>query len=558
MALTVGIDLGTTNSVIGYNDGGTVRLIHNRRGQILTPSIVGVDGRGAIIVGEAARNLGGDAGSRAVRHVKRRMGERSTLPLGDRFLSPEEISGCILAALREDAREFLGGAGPEYAVITVPAHFDDRQRTATVEAGLLAGFREVRLLNEPTAAALPYAARDIKRERMVVFDFGGGTLDVTCLERDRSDFSVAATAGDGTLGGADIDEILFDRIAREVESQVGRDVSGDPAFRQVLRALAETAKIELSELESTTLAVPFLAADSGAVHVSFELNREELESAVTPIVDRAMALASAAVADAGYDRTGFDTLILAGGSSRIPVIRRRLNELFPVALASMINPEEVVATGATLLAASRTNGAFSLHDVVSGTLALELADGTCVPIIHRNQTVPAKRTRYFTTISDDQEEAEIHLLQGDRPGADQNRSLGRFLLKGLKQAARGEPRIEVTVQVNGEGVVTVSAGDQQSGVTGEMIARARPVDLRQPLRGDPRAYLASLMRRGRTLGDHASAGLASELRQLITLAEELSGDGDGNLDDTITVLETLILEVAGRAAIRSTTSGGSR
>lgn len=554
MAMTIGIDLGTTNSAAGFSDDGVVHLIPNRRGKLLTPSVVGYDAHGRIVVGETAGNQALSAPDRTVFHAKRLMGERTAVAMGPRALSPEEISAAILSSLRDDARAFLAPASPDYAVITVPAHFDDRQRTATVEAGLLAGFREVRLLNEPTAAALPYAARDVRHERMVVFDFGGGTLDVTCMERDGSEFFVTATSGDGRLGGADIDTILFDRLSREVESQVGRDVSQDPAFRQVLRTMAETVKIELSELEQTTVTIPFLAAERGAVHISFELTREELEDSVAPIVQRAMELTEKALHDAGFHRDGFQTLILAGGSSRIPVIRRLLAERYPVPLASMINPEEVVATGATLLAASRENGAFSLHDVVSGTLALELADGTCVPVIHRNQTVPAERTRIFTTVADGQAEAEIHLVQGDSSRAEKNRSLGKFVLNGLRETTRGEPRIEVTVAVSGEGVVTVHAGEQQAGVSGAMTARTRPSELRQPVVGDATAYLQSLVRRGRHLMDHASAGLAAELGEMVAMAEDVTDSA--MLDDTITVLETLIMEIASRAALRSSGGGG--
>lgn len=554
MALTVGIDLGTTNSLAGIVDDGRVRLVPNRRGHLLTPSVIGIDTSGEVIVGEAARNQAVGAPERTLYHVKRHMGERLTLPLGNDRISPEEGSAAILSALRRDVAQYTGSVPPEYAVITVPAHFDDRQRNATVEAGLLAGFREVYLLNEPTAAALPYATRDVQRERILVFDFGGGTLDVTCLERDGDEFLVAATVGDGELGGADIDRIVFDRLAREVEAGTGQDATRDRSVEQLLRNMAETAKKELSDLEETNIAIPFVSSAGGMVHVSVELSRQELEEAILPVVERAMAITRGAVQDAGFDQHGFDTLILAGGSSRLPIMRRYLTEEYPVHLASMINPEEVVAVGATQLADSRRTGRFSLHDVVSGTLALELADGTCVPILNRNQTIPASRTRIFTTVADGQEDAEIHLLQGDKALAAQNRSLGRFVLSGLHDAARGEPRIAVTVEVNADGVVTVRAGDEHSGVAEEMVARTRPRELNQPIRGDVRDWLVSLLRRGRVLRDHAPAGLASEMAEVIAMAEGARGSGE--TENAITVLETLILEITARAMERSGRSGG--
>lgn len=549
MAMTVGIDLGTTNSLIGFNDGERVQLVPNRRGHILTPSVIGIDSREELIVGEAARNQVVSAPGRTLRGVKRHMGERVTLPLGSGRISPEEGSAAILSALRTDVAEFTGGTTPDHAVVTVPAHFDDRQRNATVEAALLAGFREVRLLNEPTAAALPYATRDIKRERIVVFDFGGGTLDITCLERDGGEFFVASTTGDGNLGGVDIDHIVFEHLSREVVRQTGHDGTGDPAIEQMLRNLAETAKTELSDLERTSMTIPFVAGRKGIAHLSVELTRSELEEAIQPVVDRAMAMTERAIHDAGFDGAGFDTLVLAGGSTRLPVIRRSLAERYRVPLAAMINPEEVVAVGATQLAASRSTGRFSLHDVVSGTLVLELADGSCVPIVNRNQTIPAQRTRVFTTVADGQQEAEIHLLQGDRPNACQNRSLGRFFLKGLQEGVRGEPRISVTVDVNADGVVTVRAGDELSGAANEMVARTRPRELVQKIQGDINAWLASLVRRGNRLKEHASMGLATELGDVLDLAA--ASVGSAEVENTITVLETLIQEITARAMSRS-------
>lgn len=552
----LGIDLGTCNSLVAFIDDSQVRIIPNGRGHLLTPSVVGYGDDGEILVGEAATNQVITAPNRTVRHVKRIMGERTTVHLEGRGLAPEEISAAILASLRNAASDFLGAEVRE-AVVTVPAHFDDRQRHATTEAALLAGFRDVRLLNEPTAAALPYATRERAHERIVVFDFGGGTLDVSCLERDGEDYSVRATVGDGNLGGADIDRLLFDRIAREIEAQSGEDAVRDPHLKQMVLQMAEAAKIELSDRTATTVTVPFFGTRSqGTVHhPSVELRRDELEEMIVPIVDRAIAVARRAVTEAGYDRDGFDTLVLAGGSSRLPVIRRKLRELFDVDVAHRINPEEVVATGAALYAASQGGDGFRLHDVLSGTLSVELADGRCVPILRKNQTVPTARTRLFTTVADGQTEAEVHIVQGQNEEARRNRSLGRFTLPNIKHGARGEARIAVTLSVNEDGVVRIDAGDRDTGSSKRHVARSRPDSTARPVRGDESGYLRSLVRRLGVLKSAATGELVSEIEQMIAVAS--SPVPPNQIDDVITVVETLVTEIVARS-FEKDPAGGAR
>lgn len=543
--IPVGIDLGTCNSLVAFLDGPQVRIIPNARGHLLTPSVVGFDGDDRLLVGEAAANQVITAPERTVSHVKRVIGDRTTLDLEGRGLSPEEISSAVLSQLRAAAMDFLGTEVDE-AVVTVPAHFDDRQRHATTEAALLAGFRRIHLLNEPTAAALPYATRKRTRERIVVFDFGGGTLDVSCLEREGTDYLVRATLGDGRLGGADIDRVLYDRIAREIEAQSGEDVAGDPHLRQMVMQMAESAKIELSERSSTTVTVPFfLGKDRGKTvsHPVIDLSREELEELIEPIIDRALGVARQAITDAGYGESGFDTLVLAGGSSRLPIVRRRLKESYEVELAHRINPEEVVANGAAL--ASRHNDDFRLHDVLSGTLSVELADGRCVPILHKNQTVPVARTRMFTTVSDGQTEAEIHLVQGRHEEARRNRSLGRFVLDDIRGGRRGEARIAVTVSVNDDGVVRVDAGDRDGGTSKRYVARSRPDSSARPVVGDRTKYLRALLRRLTTLRAAAPGDLVTEVDQMIEIAS--MPIGPSQTDDMTTVVETLVTEIVARS-----------
>lgn len=537
---TIGVDLGTTNSVVAVMDMGSVRMVPNARGKLVTPSVVGVDATGAVIVGEAARNQAVGNRSRTVRQVKRFMGRRTTVPLGAERRSPEEVSGEILGRLREQAAQFLGTV-PQAAVITVPAHFNDHQRYATYEAALLAGFSRVDLLNEPTAAALPYATRDSRPERIVVFDFGGGTLDVTCLERTGLDFAVRATVGDGGLGGVDIDEAVAARVHQRMVSQLGGG-EDDPHLQALAMDLAERAKIDLSERDIAEITVPFVRGNHGASHFTMPLDRQTFAELVGPFVDRAKTITTRAVRDAGFDRSGFDRLVLAGGSSRIPAVRAMLQDAFGVPVAARINPEEVIATGAAMYAANldRPQAGFVLRDVLSGTLAIELADGSCVPLVRKNQTVPTRQTRLFTTVSDDQEEAEIHLVQGNHPQAWRNRSLGRFVLRDIRRGESGTARIAVTIDVSPDGIVTVRAGDQDTGSTREMVARARPEPTRQTISGGRAAYAASLQRRAVRLRSAAEPELREELDELLSIMEQRDLSTE---EEMVTVMETLLREV---------------
>lgn len=539
--MTIGIDLGTTNSLVAYLDGDQPILIPNSRGMVRTPSVVGVDQAGSFLVGVAAANQVMNHPERTVKAVKRAMGLRTTLPLGARRLSPEEVSAAILKVLRQNASQFLGDEQTS-AVITVPAHFDDHQRFATYESALLAGFDRVALLNEPTAAALPYAARDTSRERVVVFDFGGGTLDITALERDGGEFTVRATAGDGRLGGLDIDQLVADAILRRIAHQLGESTVEIPQVQRIALQQAEQTKIDLSELKVTEVGVPFLVPGATPAHVNISMKRSELEEMIAPLIARARDLTRSTVEDAGFNRSGFDRLVLAGGSSRIPAVRSMLEEEFGVSTASRINPEEVIATGAALFASTgdRSTDTFTLRDVLSGTLAIELADGSCVPLVRKNQPLPVRQSRLFTTVSDSQPEAEIHLVQGNHGQAWKNRSLGRFLLKDIREAPQGAPRIAVTIDVSADGIVTVRAGDRDTGAWSEMVAQARPEPTTQTITGGREEYARSLVRRSRGVRRFAEPALREELDEVLSIMEEgFRAAGE----DMITVLETLLREI---------------
>ncbi len=538
--MTVGIDLGTTNSLIAFLDGDSPRLIPNRRGKTITPSVIGVDAAGGLLVGEAARNQAVGAVDSTAYHVKRLMGRRTTVALGGIGRSPEELSAAILRDLRAQACAFLAGDQHE-AVVTVPAHFDERQRLSTTEAAFLAGFDAVSLLNEPTAAALPYAARDRNHERLVVFDFGGGTLDVTCLERTGREFTVRSTTGDGELGGTDIDHIICERLAVEFRDRTGNDPMNDPRLRYVMFQLAERAKIDLSEMEETTVSMPFIGGGRQAVHLNVRVTRDELDEAIGPLVARARAVVEDALESAGYRRGGFDRLILSGGSSRLPVIRTMLRSHYDAPIADRINPEEVVAVGAVMYGESRRSGAFALREALSSTLSVELADGSCVPILRKNQTVPTQQTRIFTTVAEDQQEAEVHLLQGDHLDASSNQTLGRFVLRDIQRAPQGAARIVVTVSVNEEGLVSVRAGDRDTGASRELVTRALPKAERREVEGDRRYYAESVLRRAEGLCRIATEALRKEVEQILSSVR--SRDDSGLPEDTVVVLETLIQEI---------------
>ncbi len=536
--MKIGIDLGTTNTVVAFLEHGEPRLIPNGRGHIATPSVVGFDSRNRRIVGESARNQYRSVPERTVAGFKRLMGKRTTIPIGDTSYSPEEVSAFLLEDVRRYAETYLGEDITE-GVVTVPAHFGDRRRAATLEAALLAGFHHVSLLNEPTAAALPYAVHAPDQHRIVVFDFGGGTLDVTCLERSGNDYVVQATRGDGELGGSDIDTLLF----RTLLNRIGRseeEVRNDPYINQLIYQIAEQTKVELSDRDSVTVTIPFVRSSGSERHTVFDVTRTELETVMEPLLVRARELTAGAVADAGFLRRGFDTLILSGGSSRIPAIRRFLYDDYGILPLERVNPEEVVARGAAMYTDLRSSGQLRLRDALSGSLSIELSDGSCVPVIRRNQSIPATRTRIFTTVSDGQLEAEIHLLQGDNPGAGENRSLGKFTLTNIETAPQGKARIAVTVSVDADGLVTLKAGDRATGVTRQITTRPRTESVREEVEGEMAVYLNTLIRRVENLARFADGELRLELEEMVALTREENGSPG---DDLITVLEALIAEV---------------
>lgn len=462
MGQIIGIDLGTTNSAVAHFDGDEPVLVPNDRGNRITPSIVAFDEAGTILIGESAKNQAVVNARRTASYVKRHLGDPQwRFEVDDRVYTAEELSGLILKKLKSDAERYLGTT-IESAVITVPAHFGEAERKATIEAGHIAGLRVPRILNEPTSAALAYAHRWTGTNRILVYDLGGGTFDVTCLLQEGSEFTVRSTAGDSSLGGIDFDRLLLDAVAADFEAQSGLDLRGDPVMLQQLTELCERAKIELSTQETATVAIPFIGAGS-AMHLRRTIHRDELNELIAPLVRRTVKLTLQAVKEAGFGLEGIDALVLSGGSSRIPLVHSYLRRALGLGEVALVNPDEIVAAGAAVQAALLVNGAgATLRDVTAFNLGVEIDGGVFVPIVLRNAQLPTTEKRVFTTIADDQHSVEIHVMQGDSDVVGENQSLGRFLLSGIRSAAKGKPRIEVSFMLDEDGLATITATDKDT------------------------------------------------------------------------------------------------
>src|SRR5574339_467515 len=487
MSKIIGIDLGTTNSVVAVMEGGEPVVITNPEGSRLTPSVVAFTKSGERLVGQVAKRQAVTNPENTIFSIKRFMGRKYDevteemkmvpysvvrasngdvrLNAGGKEYSPPEISAMILQKLKQAAEEYLGQPVTK-AVITVPAYFNDAQRQATKEAGKIAGLEVMRIVNEPTAAALAYGLDKKKDETIAVFDFGGGTFDISILEVGEGVVEVKATNGDTHLGGDNIDQRIIDWIIEEFRKDQGIDLSKDKMALQRLKEAAEKAKMELSTVQETEITLPFVTADAtGPKHLNLKLTRAKFEALVDDLLQRSVGPCKQALQDAGVKPSDIDEVVLVGGSTRIPKVQQIVKELFGREPHKGVNPDEVVAVGAAIQAGVLAGDVkdLLLLDVTPLSLGIETLGGVMTTLIPRNTTIPTKKSEVFSTAADGQTSVEVHVLQGERPMARDNRTLGKFHLDGIPPAPRGIPQVEVTFDIDANGIVNVQAKDKGTG-----------------------------------------------------------------------------------------------
>jgi len=571
MGKTIGIDLGTTNSVVALMEGDQPKVLINSSGNRTTPSVVGFTDKGERLVGQPAKHQQVTNPKNTVFSIKRFMGRRHNevaseeklvpyevtggpedfvkVNVRDKEYTPQQISAFILQELKKTAEDYLGEEVTS-AVITVPAYFNDAQRQATKDAGEIAGLKVERIINEPTAASLAYGLEQKKNEKIAVFDLGGGTFDISILDVGDGVFEVISTNGDGHLGGDDWDQVIIDYLVKEFKNKEGIDLSSDAMAMQRLKEAAEGAKRELSQGQQTTISLPFITADqNGPKHMQIELTRSKFESLASDLFQRLRGPCETALKDAGLDASKIDEVVLVGGSTRIPKVQEICKEIFGRDPNKSVNPDEVVAIGAAIQGGVLSGDVKDvlLLDVTPLSLGVETLGGVMTKLIEKNTTIPTSKKETFSTAADNQSSVQIHVLQGEREFAKDNRTLGQFELSGIAPAPRGVPQIEVEFAIDANGILSVTATDKSTGKKADIrIENSGGLSEEEikKMQADAEAH-AEEDRKRRELVDTRNRGdalIAQTRKSLEEHGDKVSGDTRGKIESAVSNLETKLKE----------------